>query len=74
MWKNNGDFSSLLSSKDARALASLLGRMDPALLSQAARAASGGDPEEARRLLGPVMEDPQIRELLERMGGQYGGT
>lgn len=74
MWKNNEDFSSLLSSKDAQALASLLRRMDPAILSRAAQAASGGNPEEARRLLGPVMEDPRIRELLEKMGGQHGRT
>ena len=74
MWKNNEDFSALLSSRDARMLASVLRRMDPDILSRAAQAASGGNPGEAQRLLGPVMEDPRVRELLEKMGGQYGRT
>lgn len=79
MWKKNDDFSSeeisrLLNSPQAMALASMLQKMDPNVLSQAANAAASGDGETAKALLSPLTRDPKVKELLDQMGGKHGGV
>ena len=79
MWKKNDDFSSedisrLLNSPQAMALAAMLQKMDPKLLSQAADAATRGDTEAAKKLLSPLMQDPKVNDLLGQMGGKHGGV
>ena len=79
MWKKNDDFSSedisrLLNSPQAMALAAMLQKMDPNLLSQAADAATKGDTDTAKKLLSPLMQDPTVNDLLGQMGGKHGGV
>ena len=79
MWKKNNDFSSeelskMLNSPQAMALAAMLQTMDPATLSQAAAAAGQGDPETAKKLLSPLLNDPKVKGLLSQMGGNHGGV
>ena len=41
-------------------------------LNRAMQQASSGNYEEAKKLLNQMMQDPQTRELLNRMGGNHG--
>ena len=41
-------------------------------LQQAMRSASAGDFAKAQQLLSGVLSSPEVRKLLEQMGGQHG--
>lgn len=77
MCKNVNDFSPedisrLLSTKEAMALASMLRQMDAATLSRAASLATQGNTAEAKSLLSPLIQDPKVQELIQRMEGGNG--
>ena len=77
MWKKSNDFSQeelkkLLQSPQAQALAKMLQQMDPGTLSQAALLASQGDSQGAMNLLGPVLQDPQTKDILQNREDPHG--
>ena len=53
-------------------LMKLLQRSGGQELNQAMNKAASGDYEEAKKLLNTLLRDPQARQLLDRMGGNYG--
>ena len=77
MWKKNNDFSQeelkkLLQSPQAQALAQMLQQMDPGTLNQAAALASQGDSLGALNLLGPVLQDPKAKDILQNREDPHG--
>ena len=77
MWKKSDDFSRdelarLMSSPQAQALAQLLRQADPQTLSQAAAMAAQGNAQGAQEILSPLLQDPQIRNLIQDMEDNHG--
>lgn len=59
----------LLSTPEGRQLAALLARADPAAMHSALEAAKQGNGAAAQALLQPLLSDPQIQTLLQRLEG-----
>ena len=77
MWKKSDDFSKedlsrLMASPQARALAQILQQMDQNTLNHAAAMAAQGDPEGAKAMLSSVLNDPQVRNLIQNMEEPHG--
>ena len=56
-------------SPEGQQLLRLLQTSSPEALRTAAAEASKGDMEKAGRSLSPLLEDPQVKTLLEKLGG-----
>lgn len=59
----------LAQSPEGQQLIQLLQKKNPAALSAAAAQAGSGDTAQAGRTLAPLLQDPEIRRLLEVLGG-----
>ncbi len=78
MERKNEDFSQndlarMLRQPEAQELMARLRQMDGAALQQAVRQAMSGNTEEAKQLLTPLMQDPTVQDLTERMRNSHGG-
>lgn len=60
----------VLASSDGRQLLKLLTKEHAQELSAAAEALKKGDPEKARALLAPVMEQGKAAELVQKINGK----
>ena len=67
------DARRIANSKDAQQLMALLQKSNGDQLKVAMEQAPAGDYAQVQRTLADAMNNPQIRELLQRMGGQLGG-
>ena len=56
-------------SPEGQQLIRLLQKNDPAALRSAAEQATSGDMNSAGKTLSPLLDDPQVRVLLEKLGG-----
>jgi hypothetical protein len=56
-------------SPEGQQLIRLLQKNDPAALRSAAAQATAGDMKSAGKTLSPLLDDPQIKALLEKLGG-----
>lgn len=59
----------LARSPEGQQLIQLLQKNDPAALRSAAALFQAGDVNTAGKTLSPLLEDPQVKALLEKMGG-----
>lgn len=77
--KNNFDNFSvdnvkkMLQTPAGKQLLTLLQSADSAKLQSAAQHAAGGNMEDARQALAPLLASPQIQALLKQLGEQSGG-
>ena len=62
----------MANTSEGRQLIALLQNQDPARIRQAAASASAGDFDQAKQALSGLMSIPEIRALLEQMGGNHG--
>lgn len=67
------DVRRIANSADAQKLMTLLQRNNSEQLKNAMSQASAGDYAMVRKTLSDALADPEVRALLERIGGQYGG-
>jgi hypothetical protein len=67
------DVRRIANSADAQKLMTLLQRNNSEQLKNAMSQASAGDYVMVRKTLSDALADPEVRALLERIGGQYGG-
>jgi hypothetical protein len=67
------DVRRIANSTDAQKLMTLLQRNNSEQLKNAMSQASAGDYVMVRKTLSDALADPEVRALLERIGGQYGG-
>lgn len=51
-------------------LIAMLQNADTKALKEAMRQASGGNMEQAKQALGPMLESPEIQKLLQQLGGK----
>ena len=75
--ENMPDYSAifrLAQSPEGRKLIAMLQSSDSGALNTAMSNARKGDYEGAKQILTQLLNDPQARELLENLGGQYGGN
>jgi len=78
MERNHADFSQselarMLRQPEAQALMARLRQLDGSALQQAVRQAMSGNTEGARELLSPMMQDPTVQQLTNRMRESHGG-
>ena len=78
MARKNEEFSQselarLLRQPEAQALMARLRELDGAALQQAAQQAMQGNTEGAKQLLTPLMRDPAVQDLAEKMRDSHGG-
>ena len=59
----------VLQSPEGQQLMQLLQNKEPEMLSRAAAQANAGNGVQAGRTLAPLLRDPEIRRLLEMLGG-----
>lgn len=59
----------LVRSPEGQQLLALLQKKDPQTLRTAAAQAGSGDTARAGHTLASVLQDPEVRHLLEKMGG-----
>lgn len=59
----------LAQSPEGKQLIRLLQKNNPAVLQSAAAQATAGDMSSAGKTLSPLLDDPQIKALLEKLGG-----
>ena len=64
------DMMALAGSPAGQQLLSLLRQSSGAQLQSAAAKAAAGDMAGAKEMLAPLLNDPQIRSLLGKLGGQ----
>lgn len=62
----------LAQTSEGRQLAQLLMRLGGTDLQQAVSSAAAGDPTAAGKALSQLLEHPEAKKLLERLGGNYG--
>jgi hypothetical protein len=67
------DVRRIANSAEAQKLMTLLQRNNSEQLKNAMSQASAGDYVMVRKTLSDALTDPEVRALLERIGGQYGG-
>ena len=67
------DVRRLANSADAQQLLALLQRNNGEQLRTAMTQASAGDFDQVKKTLSAALADPEVRTLLQRLGGQYGG-
>lgn len=78
MARKNDDFSQadlarLLRQPEAQELMARLRQLDSAALQQAVQQAMQGNTAQAKDLLTPLMRDPQVQNLAEKMRDSHGG-
>ena len=59
-------------SEEGQRLLKLLQQSDGPQLNQAMQSAAEGNYDSAKHILNSLMQDPQTRQLLQKMGGNYG--
>ena len=59
-------------SEEGQRLLKLLQQSGGQQLNQAMRSAAEGNYDSAKHILNSLMQDPQTRQLLQKMGGNYG--
>jgi len=59
----------LAQSPEGQQLIRLLQKNDPSALRSVAAQAAAGDMNSAGKTLSPMLEDPQVKALLEKLGG-----
>lgn len=59
----------VLQSPEGQQLMQLLQNKEPEMLSKAAAQANAGNAVQAGRTLAPLLRDPEIRRLLDMLGG-----
>ncbi len=59
-------------SQEGQQLASLLQQLGGPDLQQAMDNAAAGDFSQAQKVLSALMQNPQARQLLQQLGGNYG--
>ena len=64
------DLTALARSPQGRALFNALRRADEAQLRRAMTMAASGDMNGAGAILAPLLSDPEIRGMVERLGGR----
>lgn len=67
------DLAKMLQQPQTRALLARLQQLDSETLQQAAQSATQGDTEAARRLLTPLLQDEQVRDLTQQLRDANGG-
>ena len=70
---SQGDLARMLRKPEAQELMARLRELDSAALQQAVQKAMQGNTEEARSLLTPLMQDPTVQNLADRMRDSHGG-
>ena len=78
MERKNPDFSQndlarMLRQPEAQELMARLRQLDGNALQQAVRQAMSGNTEGAKQLLTPMMQDPAVQNLANRMRENHGG-
>ena len=72
MLSNKQALSQLAKSEDAQALAGLLSRShDSAELEKLAKGAAGGDIQSLKTLMQTITENPQAKDLLQRLSETF---
>lgn len=75
MQRNEYDFQrakELSGSAQARQLMELLRRSDPQQLQKVLESAAKGDFRQAQETLAPLMQNPQVQNLLKELGERHG--
>ncbi len=78
MDNQNGNFSiqeimRLAKTPAGQKLIALLQQADPSALQNAARQASGGNMQQAKSALEPLLKSPEIQSLIAQLGGEKNG-
>lgn len=68
------DIVRLIQSPEGRKLLAMLQNADGAMLNYAVTRAKQGDYEGAKQALNGILKDPEAKEILETLGGKYGGN
>lgn len=74
MQQNSGfsmqDAARLMSTPEGKQLLQLLQQDGGGAMRRAAAALSAGNPEQAKSILGPMVETPEVAALLEKLNGR----
>ena len=78
MKQNSQDFSiqkaqQLANTPEGQKLVQLLQQKDSTAFQKATEAASSGNYTEAGKALSALLSSPEVRQLIQQMGGKYGG-
>lgn len=71
---SQNDLARLLRKPETKALLDRLRQLDSGALQQAVQMAMQGNAQGAQQLLTPLMQDPQVQELTDRVRDSYGGV
>ena len=70
---SQGELARMLRQPEAQELMARLRQLDSGALQQAVQQAMSGNTEGAKELLTPLMQDPTVQNLTERMRDSHGG-
>ena len=70
---SQGDLARMMRKPEAQELMARLRQLDSAALQQAVQQAMRGNTDGARELLTPLMQDPTVQNLADRMRDNHGG-
>lgn len=70
---SQGDLARMLRKPEAQELLARLRQLDSATLQQAVQQAMHGNTDGAKELLTPLMQDPTVQNLADRMRDGHGG-
>ena len=62
----------LAQSENGKKLADVLRKNDPEALTRAMESAAAGNMAQAAQILKGMVSNPEVKELLQKMGGQHG--
>ena len=70
---SQGDLARMMRKPEAQELMARLRQLDSTALQQAVQQAMRGNTDGARELLTPLMHDPTVQDLADRMRDSHGG-
>lgn len=70
---SQADLARIMGQPETKALLERLRRLDSDTLRNAVQQAMQGNTNQAQQLLTPLMQDPEVRDLTEKMRGSHGG-
>ena len=70
---SQADLARIMGQPETKALLERLRQLDSNTLRNAVQQAMQGNTSQAQQLLTPLMQDPQVQDLTEKMRGSHGG-
>lgn len=70
---SQADLARIMGQPETKALLERLRRLDSDTLRNAVQQAMQGNTNQAQQLLTPLMQDPEVQNLTEKMRGSHGG-